>query len=231
MHILAIETATDACSAALLTGDAVGQEFHIAPREHARLILPMIERLLAAAELTLNRLDAVAFGRGPGSFTGLRIAAGVSQGIAFAADLPVVPVSTLAALAQGCVREHDASDLLIAQDARMHEVYWGVYTRGEDNLVTAQGSERVCPPSRVVAPDSGRWVGAGSGWEVYRDTLQACCGQRLTADYPAQRPQAEDIARLAVPRVLAGQTLAADQAQPVYLRDRVADKPKPRQAT
>ena len=228
MKILAIETATDACSAALLIDGVIEQELEVAPREHAKIILPMAERLLSAAELKVSQLDIIAFGRGPGSFTGLRIAAGITQGIAFGADLPVAPVSTLAALAQGCAREHKATHILSALDARMQEVYWGMYQTSDNGLVELQGTEIVSSPDQVTIPEFGNWTGAGSGWQTYEGSLRTRCGQTVNAIYPEQRPEAQDIARLAVALITTGQTVPAEQAHPIYLRDNVADKPKPK---
>ncbi len=231
MKILAIETATDACSAALLIDDSVEQELRIAPREHAKIILPMIDRLLATAGLKVSQLDAIAFGRGPGSFTGLRIATGIVQGIAFSADLPVAPVSTLAALAHGCARKYKTSHMLAALDARMQEVYWGIYQHGENGLVELLGSEAVVSPDLVSTPDSGNWTGTGSGWGVHKESLQIRCGSIVDSLYPDEYPQAENVARLAVAMVKAKRTVTAEQAQPIYLRDNVANKPKPKHTT
>ena len=125
-RVLAIETASAACSAALYIDGQVEERYALAPRQHAALILPMVESLLASAELTVSGLDALAFGQGPGAFTGVRIAASAAQGIAFAADLPVVPVSTLAAQACGAMRDTNGAHAMVALDARMDEVYWGV---------------------------------------------------------------------------------------------------------
>ncbi len=225
MKLLALETATDACSVALLIDGDIRQDFRMAPREHVHLILPMIDAILAAAELTPRQLDAVAFGRGPGSFTGLRIAAGITQGIAFGADLPVAPVSTLAALAQGCVREHNAASVLAALDARMQEVYWGCYKRNREGLVELVEQERVSVPAAVTLTDSGAWAGAGSGWAACENALFKASGHRLNGVYPELYPQAREIAQLASNMVTAGQTVSAEFAQPVYLRDKVASKP------
>ena len=227
MKVLAIETATEACSAALLVDNDVAQEFRIAPREHAKIILPMIDSLLASAEFSVNQLDAIAFGRGPGSFTGLRIATGITQGIAFSAGLPVAPVSTLAALAMGCVRQQKVTQVLAALDARMQEVYWAIYQTSQSGRVELQGTEAVVSPDQVAVPDASNWVGAGSGWGTYHERLQRRCDNMIESVYPDQYPQAEDIARLAVAVIETRQTVAAEQAQPVYLRDKVADKPKP----
>ncbi|MGB5065729.1 MAG: tRNA (adenosine(37)-N6)-threonylcarbamoyltransferase complex dimerization subunit type 1 TsaB, partial [Candidatus Competibacter sp.] len=146
MKLLALDTATDACSAAVWVDGVVHERYELAPRRHAALILPMIEAVLAEAGLRPAQLDAVAFGRGPGAFTGVRIAVGIAQGIAFAADLPVVPVSTLAALALGVGRETGHARLAVALDARMSEVYWGTYVVTADDAELL-GEERVCAPA------------------------------------------------------------------------------------
>lgn len=230
MIVLAIDTATDACSAALFVDGAVHQDFRIAPREHARLLLPMIDRLLADAGLVPAQLDAVAFGRGPGSFTGLRIAAGITQGIAYGLDVPVVPVSTLAALAAGALRELGAKRVLTALDARMSEVYWGAFDTDADAALHPVGEETVCAPAAVPVPDGAGWFGVGSGWDAYADALAARCGTALAATRGDRRPQAFDIALLAAAAVARGEALAPELALPVYLRDRVADKPSERGA-
>ncbi len=223
MKILALETATDACSAALWLDGEVEETLRLAPREHAALLLPMVQSLLAGAGLTLGRLDALAFGRGPGSFTGLRIAAGMAQGLAFGAGLPVVPVSTLAALAQGTAREQGVDRVLAALDARMQEVYWGAY-RLQGAHVVAAAQEIVCPPTAVPPPPgAGEWAGAGSGWLAWGEALRAATGaSRVFAD---QRPQARDVASLAATGLAAGEAVAPEQVRPVYLRDQVAIKP------
>jgi tRNA threonylcarbamoyladenosine biosynthesis protein TsaB len=227
-RILAIEAATDACSAALLVDDTVHERFEIAPRQHVALMLPFVESLLADAGTSLGQLDAVAFGRGPGSFTGVRIAAGLTQGIAFGAGLPVIPVSTLAALAQGTVREHGATAVLAALDARMQEVYWGAFRRDAEGLVEGVGEECVCAPDTVECPQQHGWTGAGSGWDAYADVLAPRCAVQAAEVYAKQQPHAADVARLAARAFAQGKALAPEQAIPVYLRNNVAAKPKPR---
>ena len=224
-RLLAIETATEACSVALLRGEEVWERFEIAPRRHAALLLPFAEGLLAEAGIALHQLDGIAYGRGPGAFTGLRIAAGMAQGMAFGAGLPVIPVSTLAALAQGVVREQGARQVLVALDARMQEVYWGAYRCARDGLVEVVGEECVTAPARVPVPAGGVWSAAGSGWASYGDILTERCdlpAERVHAD---RQPHAADTARLAAALLRRGSVLAAQEAAPVYLRDRVADKP------
>ena len=220
-RLLAIETATEACSAALLVGDEIQERFEIAPQQHAQLILHMAESLLADAGITLKQLDAVAFGRGPGSFTGVRIAAGVIQGIAFGADLPVVPVSSLAAMAQSVAGE----GILAAFDARMGQVYWGVYVRQADGLVSLQGEECVCLPEQVSLVDANGWVGAGSGWQTYAKALQDRLGTAVSAIEPTAQPHASGVASLGLQGFLQGHAVAAELARPVYLRNEVAKKP------
>lgn len=219
MKLLAFDTATDACTAALSVDGDVLERFEIGTRHAARL-LPMVDELLAEAGLTLKALDAIAFGRGPGSFTGLRIGAGVAQGLAFGAELPVVPVSSLAALAQGT----DAPRVLAAFDARMQQVYWGSYVRNADRLVVLQGKEQVIAPHAVALPHGQDWAGAGSGWDQYGEALRARLGGQLRDWRAGCYPHARNVAELGVAAVLQGQAVPAELALPVYLRDDVAVK-------
>jgi len=221
-HILAIETSTPACSAALAVDGDILERHALAPRQHAALILPMIESVLAEAEIDVRRLDAIAFGRGPGAFTGVRIAASLVQGIAFAADLPVLPVSTLAALALGGLREAGETRALAALDARKAEVYWGCYWRDGERLVL-EGNEIVSPPAGVPRPGPGCWIGVGSGWLAYGDALARHCGNGVVRLLPDLEPRAGDVARLGLQDYLRGAAVTADTAVPVYLRDKVAD--------
>lgn len=224
VKILAVDTSTEACSAALLSDGEVTERFQLAPREHAALILPMVESLLAEAGLALGRLDALAFGRGPGAFTGVRIGTGVVQGLAFGAELPVVPVSSLAAIAQGTWRELGAERVLAAIDARIQEVYWGTYRRGDSGVMELSGQELVCRPGEVPVPADGGWFGAGTGWGAYGDELRARVGAALDRCEAERFPHAADIAVLAVEGLRRGLAVPAEQALPVYLRDEVAWK-------
>jgi tRNA threonylcarbamoyladenosine biosynthesis protein TsaB len=222
VKLLAIDTATEACSAAIALDTQTLERFEFEPR-HGERILPMIEELLAESGLTLTQLDAIAFGRGPGSFTSLRIGAGVVQGLAFGAGLPVLPVSSLAALAQGV----DAPAVLAAFDARMAQVYWGAYRRGANGLASLQGAEAVVDPSRVPMPGGNDWRGAGTGWDVYHAPLRERLGTALQGWTSGQYPHARAVAQLAAADFAAGRGLPPDRALPVYLRDDVA---KPRSA-
>lgn len=221
MKLLAIETATDACSAAIIANNQIYERFALAPRKHSELILQQCEAVLTDADLTLDQLDALAFGCGPGAFTGLRIGCSVIQGIALATQLPVVPVSTLAATAHGVWRQTQKSELAVAIDARMGEVYWGAYQIYDAGAVSTVGQECVCHPSQVTLPDEGKWFGVGSGWSVYQTILQARCQPRITGFSQTPQPSAQDIAIIGRNKYLAGLSVTADQALPVYLRNKV----------
>lgn len=226
MKLLALETSTDACSVALECDGEVIADHRMAPQKHAQILLPMIDDLFAKAGIKASDLDGVAFGCGPGSFTGVRIAAATTQGIAFGADVGVIPVSSLQALAQGAVREHNASHVLATFDARMSEVYWGVYALGDDGVVRALQDDCVCPPDKVVIPAdeaATEWCLLGSGADQYADELTAVLGEHVQLRRVAECwPNARDVLRVAMPLATAGRFLSAAEALPVYLRDRVA---------
>jgi tRNA threonylcarbamoyladenosine biosynthesis protein TsaB len=215
--LLALDTATEACSAALLHEGQVIHRFEVIPRMHAVRLLPMIEELLEQAGITLRQVDALVFGRGPGAFTGVRIATGMVQGLAFATGKPVIDISDLAALAQRAWREHQAECVCAAIDARMDEVYWGCYQL-QGTVMQLAGEECVSMPENVMlatgmlAPD-----GAGTGWQ-YAERLAVRVGRK----WPQMLPDARDLLDLALPRWEAGAVLDAADAQPVYLRDKVA---------
>ena len=218
MKLLAIETSTEACSAALFLDGMIGSRYKIAPRQHAELILPMVDELLAEAELKISNLDCLAFGRGPGAFTGVRIATGVIQGLAFAADLPVIPVSTLAILAQGAISR--ANNLISAIDARMGEIYWGLFQVQQD-IVTPVSAESVSSPEQLAAPSDRRWFGIGSGWITYAKELQQAVNDNLIGNQGESYPHARDIIPLAIRAYTKGEAVPAEQALPVYLRNQV----------
>ena len=227
MRLLAIETATDACSCALLDGEVLTERFELAPRRHAELLLGMVADLFASAGLRPPELDAIAFGRGPGSFTGVRIATGVAQGLGFAADVPLVGVSSLQVLAQSAAREQGWSRLLAAFDARMDEVYWGAFEVDDRGLVVPSGREQVCPPDQVPIPVDAGWLGVGEGWSAYASALHARLGDRVERVESSVRPRAGDLARLGAAAFDDGKSCSAELARPVYLRDQVA---RPRRA-
>jgi len=219
LKLLAIDTATEACSAALHIDGVTTLKYEVVPRKHAELILTMVDELLSESSLSLRQLDALAFGRGPGAFTGVRIATGVIQGLSMSADCPVVPVSTLAALAQGAISE--SKQIACAIDARMSEVYWGLYQANEDNIMQLVGEETVCLPDAVHIPTSNGWLGVGSGWETYENELQTRLAGSLSGFRPGDYPSAEAICVLALDAYQRGEVVDAAEAQPVYLRDKV----------
>jgi tRNA threonylcarbamoyladenosine biosynthesis protein TsaB len=219
VNILALESAGQGCAVALLAGGQLIERYEAAPRRHAATLLPMAEQCLAEAGIGLRELDAVAFGRGPGSFTGVRIATGVAQGIAFAAGLAVVPVSNLAACAAAAFRLRGWRQVLVALDARMGEVYTGAFTCGDDGLPTAAGVEALCGPEALVAPGPRGWQGAGSAFAAY-PALAARLG--LEDADATLAPLARDLLGLAAAALARGEAVAAEDALPVYLRDQVA---------
>ncbi|SDH59147.1 tRNA (adenosine(37)-N6)-threonylcarbamoyltransferase complex dimerization subunit type 1 TsaB [Pseudomonas panipatensis] len=216
--LLALDTSTEACSVALLHDGRRFSRHEVIPRLHAKRLLPMVQELLDEAGIALAAVDAIAFGRGPGAFTGVRIAIGVVQGLAFALERPVLPISDLAVLAQRAYREHGVSQVAAAIDARMDEVYWGCY-RLEQGEMRLGGAEAVLPPERVELPRdaSGDWFGAGTGWG-YRERLAV----KVAGEDASLLPHAEDLLDLALFAWQRGDAVPADQAQPVYLRDNVA---------
>ncbi len=218
--ILAIDTATEGCSAALLQGDSVVEQFEVTPRGHTQRILPMVDTLLNEADVTLNEVDAIAFNRGPGSFTGLRITAGVVQGLAYGAALPVIPVSSLAALASAQFRASGDRQLLSAIDARMGEIYWGAYIVDEYGRPQLLGEEQVSNPSQLQ-PLEGSWSGVGTGWAAFEGELRTALGCELKAVEPDALPHAAEIARLARMEWERGAVLTAEKAQPIYLRNNI----------
>lgn len=225
MRILAVETASTACSCALLIDEEVAESYQDAPRRHAELLLEMVRTRLATAGIGLRDLDALAFGRGPGAFTGVRIAAAVVQGLALGADLGVVPVSTLHALAAGAAGDSASGRVLAAMDARMGEVYAGAFGVDDSGHLAALSDEQVCAPGELRLPAGEGWLGVGNGFSAHAEELQTLLGWRLAGTLPERLPRAADVARLALPAVHARALLAPEQAVPVYLRDRVATPP------
>lgn len=221
MKLLAIETATEACSAALWIDGSIDERFEIAPRRHTELILPMIDTLLAAAGVKVTHLDALAIGCGPGAFTGVRIAAGVAQGLALAADRPIVAVSTLAALAQ--TQAQTATHVLAALDARMEEIYWGCYERDDRNCMRLLNEEWVGRPESTPVPPTGNWCGVGSGWDRYAHALYERLNTLSVNVIHEVWPRASAILPIAVEDFRAGRATEPGQLRPTYLRNRVVN--------
>jgi tRNA threonylcarbamoyladenosine biosynthesis protein TsaB len=224
MKILAIDTATEACSVSLAFGDRQLDRYVELERGHAEQLLPMVQELLAEGGVALASLDAIAFGRGPGGFTGVRLAASVAQGLAFGSGVGVVPISDLAAVAQRALAEHrEAMRALVVNDARMREVYWCTF--GREAVPAALGPERVGPENSVVLPEpAGGWVAAGRGLRVW-PALAARCRAAGAVVLPELLPRATEILALARIEVAAGRILEPADALPVYVRDNVAEVP------
>jgi tRNA threonylcarbamoyladenosine biosynthesis protein TsaB len=220
MKLLALDTSTEACSAALLLDDDVRLRFQLTERSHAELILPMIDGLLAETGLRLKDLDGLAFGRGPGAFTGLRVAAGVAQGLAIGAGLKVVPVSSLAAVAWQ-VEAAGGEQVLVCNDARMGEIYWAVFEGDRARGVPSpSGEERVSPPERITFLKSVRHA-AGNAFARHpslRERLQTAGLQFHDGLYP----RADAVARIGAQLLAAGEGIDAEFALPTYVRDDVA---------
>ncbi|RTE65883.1 tRNA (adenosine(37)-N6)-threonylcarbamoyltransferase complex dimerization subunit type 1 TsaB [Amphritea opalescens] len=220
--ILALDTSTDACSVALSIDGEIQEDFRIIPRQHTRQLLPMVDEMLTAAGLKVTQLDAIAFGRGPGSFAGIRIATGAAQGLAFAAELPVIPVSTLAAIALNAAREYNVDRIISTLDARMNELYSCAYQM-RDGLPVALVNETVSAPGSIILPDGERWFAAGKGW-VYLDNMSAEVQQAVGTPVLDIYPSAGVMCELALEAFDRGEGISAELAQPVYLRDTISWK-------
>ncbi|WP_340610239.1 tRNA (adenosine(37)-N6)-threonylcarbamoyltransferase complex dimerization subunit type 1 TsaB [Xenorhabdus bharatensis] len=226
-RILAIDTATEACSVALWNDGLIEAQFEISPREHTQRILPMVESVLSKGGMKLQQLDALAFGRGPGSFTGVRIGVGIAQGLALGAELPMIGVSSLKTMAQGVFRLKNVSNVLVAIDARMGEVYWAQYTRDEQGKWSGEETESVLKPEQAQAIMSnltGEWAIAGTGWEAYPQLLESHLSL-IPGDMVL--PHAEDMLPLADQMWKEGEATAVELAEPVYLRNEVTWKKLP----
>lgn len=219
MKFLALDTASAQCSVALVMGDAVIVREVATARDHAQLILPMIDEVLAEGGTTLRQLQGIAFGRGPGSFTGVRIAIGVAQGLAYALGLPVLPISDLAAVAQQVAAQLSTGErVLVCMDARMGEIYTGVFAKAVDGLMVVMEPEQLLPPDSLQVSEPRSQVGLGTGFRAYPVLRDRCAGMVIHDD---ALPRAREIVQLAVRDYVAGLAVPPDQALPVYLRDQV----------
>ena len=221
--LLALDTSTEACSVALQLGSEILTLDEVCPQQHSKRILPMVQQLLREAGISLAQLDGIVFGRGPGSFTGVRIGVGVTQGLAFGADIPVYGVSTLAAMAQAAARLHSATQVIAAIDARMAEVYIARFALNDtlsNALMQAQSEEVAIKPDALNAFSlSGPVMGVGTGWQTYARQLSAL--QHVSIANDILYPSAQDMLTLALPALASGAFIAAEHAEPVYVRDEV----------
>lgn len=222
MKLLAIDTATEACSVALNLDGEIVERYTVEPRSHASQVLPMVDELLASAGIVLTALDAIAFDRGPGSFTGIRIGTSVVQGLAFGAELPVIPVSSLAILAQGVVEQVATDNMIAMLDARMDEIYWAIFKKVAGRFVM-QGEEQLVKPQGLKLA-AGKWAVAGTGWGAYQDILRQDVNIGWNESFAEALPHAADLAVLAATQWQTEGGVEPKQALPVYLRNNVARK-------
>ncbi len=219
MNILALDTSTEYCSVAVWQDGAVQQRVTHAGQTHSTILLEMVDGVLQDGGLHLAALDGIAYGAGPGSFTGLRIACATAQGLAYASGIPLAGIGTLQALAAGS----GAARVICCLDARMQEIYHAAYVCA-GNICREVSAPRVCAPDAAPRPEGGGWTGCGSGFAAYRDVLAQRYGIQLAAIDGAAYPQARIIAQLAAPVFAGGGGIPAEQAAPLYVRDRVALK-------
>nr|WP_231039559.1 tRNA (adenosine(37)-N6)-threonylcarbamoyltransferase complex dimerization subunit type 1 TsaB [Proteus terrae] len=228
MRILAIDTATESCSVAVWNEGVVASRFEISPREHTQKILPMVKSALEEANITLQSLDALAFGRGPGSFTGVRIGVGVAQGIALGAELPMIGISSLATMAEGVFRTTGIKQVLVAIDARMGEIYCAQYQRNDEGVWIGEDTEAVMKPEQFIEAlqlTTGTWAMAGTGWQAYPDLKEAL--PFTVVETEITLPVAQDMLPLAVTAWHEGKATKVEDAEPVYLRNEVTWKKLP----
>lgn len=228
---MAIDASTEACSVALTFNNQTISEFELAPQSHSLLLLPMIDRLLKQANIKLTQLDGLIFGQGPGSFTGVRIGVGVAQGLAFAADLKVVGVSTLQAMAQQAYSRHQQVEVIATIDARMSEVYAGYYQLNEQGIMEAALQDTVLAPEKLAKylseylTENQQVYGVGTGWDAYKGELEPL---KINAGTPEILfPNAEDLLEIGQYYFAKGKAVSAENAQPVYVRDTVSWKKLP----
>ncbi len=219
MNILALDTSTEHCSVALWRDGVVHEHAARAGQAHSAMLTGMVDTVLAEGGLRLAMLDGIAYGQGPGSFTGLRIACAVAQGLAFPSDIPLAGIGTLHAMALAC----GAAKVMCCLDARMQEIYHAAYVRQGDAYIEVS-APRVCAPAIAPELPGDGWTGCGSGFAAYRDVLQQRYGAALATIDDAVYPHAGDIARLAAPLFAAGRGIRAEEAAPLYIRDKVALK-------
>lgn len=218
--LLALETATEACSVTLLVEDKQYEYFDIVPRRHADLILGKINTLLSEANISLSALDAIAFGCGPGSFMGVRIATGVTQGLAFGISCPVIPISTLQVLAQTAYQKTQATRILVGWDARMNGIYWGAYELGKNGVMEPVVNDALDYPEQVRLP-VGEWVAVGNAWQVYQGKLPDKI--KKLSKICDIHPNASAIIPIAMQKLKEGKYQLPTEVAPVYLRDQVTN--------
>lgn len=218
VKLLAFDTSSNTCSVAILNNSSIHTISKIESKQQGKLILPLIEALLKEVSLTLEELDGIAYGCGPGSYTGIRIACSVAQGIALANQCPIIPISSLAAMAQTAYGVHHWEQVLVALDAHMGEIYWAKYHVGKSGLVELQGKEAVSKPEQVHIEDPENWYGIGSAWDKYGEIVLNSSPKQLKSINNSIFPSAEAILELAKVQYLQKNWVSPSNAIPVYLR-------------
>ena len=218
MNLLTFDTSTEACAVGLLADGVRLGRFELTPRRHTDCVLPWCDELLAQAGLAKSGLQAIAVGVGPGAFTGVRLAVSLAQGMALALGIPLVPVSTLAVIAQA--QDHDGP-IAVVMDARMGECYAGFYQK-RDGIAVALVPERLLAPENLALPSDGDWIGAGSGFNAYAEHLPDAFSTALRRIDADALPQPEALLQLGEYGLCAGLAVAPERVEPAYLRDKVA---------
>ena len=230
MKLLAVETSSIACSVALQVDDDVQDQHVVEAKAHTRILMPMIKSLLDDAGINVADLDALVLGNGPGSFIGMRIGASVVQGLAYAAKLKIVPISSLACVAADVFQKHAGKHVAIAQDARMSQIYFGCFERDGAGLPAAIGAERILDLAEIETLNDFAdlpWLAAGAGWQRY-PALAELQRPKLTVLPDIELPRATNLLRLAQVSIASGNSISPEQLQPAYLREQVAVPPTPR---
>ena len=228
MNLLAIDTSSDACSVALQSGGEINEQFVVQPKQHTDILIPMIKNLLHDAGVELQDLDAIVLGNGPGSFIGMRIAASVAQGLAFASGLKIVPVSSMAGVAAEVMHRHSATAVIVAQDARMNEVYLGTYRSDDDRLPAAITEELLQPIEQIdglTGIGTSELVAAGKGWQIYPSLLELNRSE-IVRVVDVHYPKAEYLLALGARGWQRGEAIEAENLAPAYIRTKVAEKPR-----
>ena len=232
MNFIALDASTEACSVAILFNGKLYNQFELCPQSHSLVLLPMVDEMLKEARCTLADMDALIYGKGPGSFTGVRIGIGVAQGLAFACDLPTIGVSTLQAMAQQVIETADSQNVQVAIDARMSEVYTARFSANDEGIAKLQGDEIVIPPAKLAERyANGEYeplndvVGAGTGWGAYNEDLSELC--QNANDISVLYPDAKYMLTLGKLAFDQGLAKPAEEAQPTYVRDTVSWKKLP----
>ncbi len=222
--ILAVDTATENCSVALKVADKIYHLSEVSPRGHTDKILPMVDNVLKQANITLQDVDYIAYGQGPGSFTGVRIGIGIAQGLAFGINAPMVGISTLQTMAHEVFRTTGHKQIACAIDARMSEIYWARYQHNGEQLEIVDAEQVIAPELLIqqVPSDEHTWLQAGTGWSAYSETLATLSIETSSSDISL--PKAYDMVLLAEQKIKQGDTVAVENAEPVYLRDKVTWK-------